>query len=41
MLNERYVDISQLVKAYPNPFGDEIKVVDGFNLKVRRAMLFR
>ena len=34
MLNERYVDISQLVKAYPNPFGDEIKVVDGFNLKV-------
>lgn len=34
MLNERYVDITQLVKAYPNPFGDEVKVVDGFELKV-------
>ncbi|MGB0409006.1 MAG: ABC transporter ATP-binding protein [Opitutales bacterium] len=34
MLSERYVDISDLVKAYPNPFGDEVKVVDGFNLKV-------
>ena len=41
MLNERYVEISQLVKAYPNPFGDEIKVVDGFNSRFRRVTLFR
>ncbi len=36
-LDERYVEISNLVKAYPNPFGDEIKVVDGFDLKVPRG----
>ena len=34
MLDERYEEIFNLVKAYPNPFGDEIKVVDGFELKV-------
>lgn len=34
MKNDRYVEIFNLVKAYPNPFGDEIKVVDGFNLIV-------
>jgi nitrate/nitrite transport system ATP-binding protein len=34
MLDDRYVEIFNLVKAYPNPFGDEIKVVDGFDLKV-------
>jgi len=37
MIDERYVDIFNLVKAYPNPFGDEIKVVDGFELKVPRG----
>lgn len=37
MLDERYVEIFNLVKAYPNPFGDEIKVVDGFELKVPRG----
>ena len=35
--DERYVEIFNLVKAYPNPFGDEIKVVDGFELKVPRG----
>lgn len=34
MRNDRYVEIFNLVKAYPNPFGDAIKVVDGFNLIV-------
>ncbi len=34
MRNDRYVEIFNLVKAYPNPFGDEIKVVDGFDLIV-------
>ncbi len=37
MLDDRYVEIFNLVKAYPNPFGDEIKVVDGFDLKVPRG----
>lgn len=35
--DERYVEFYNLVKAYPNPFGDEIKVVDGFNLIVPRG----
>ena len=34
MLNQRYVEIYNLVKAYPNPFGAEVKVVDGFELIV-------
>lgn len=37
MSDDRYVEIFNLVKAYPNPFGDEIKVVDGFELKVPRG----
>ena len=37
MIDDRYVEIFNLVKAYPNPFGDEIKVVDGFELKVPRG----
>jgi len=36
-LDDRYVEFYNLVKAYPNPFGDEIKVVDGFNLIVPRG----
>ena len=32
MLNQRYVEIYNLVKAYPNRFGAEVKVVDGFEL---------
>ena len=37
MRDDRYVEIFNLVKAYPNPFGDEVKVVDGFDLKVPRG----
>lgn len=37
MSDQRYVEIFNLVKAYPNPFGDEIKVVDGFELIVPRG----
>ncbi len=33
----RYVEISRLTKAYPNPYGDDIKVVDGFNLLIRKG----
>lgn len=37
MKSDRFLEISNLVKAYPNPFGAEIKVVDGFDLKVRQG----
>lgn len=37
MKDDRYLEIFNLVKAYPNPFGDKIKVVDGFNLTVRKG----
>ena len=36
-LNDRYVEIYELVKAYPNPYGDPIRVVDGFNLKMSKG----
>ncbi|MEM6394496.1 MAG: ABC transporter ATP-binding protein, partial [Planctomycetota bacterium] len=36
-INPRYVEIVNLVKAYPNPTGDAIKVVDGFNLTVKEG----
>lgn len=35
--NPRFLELSHLVKAYPNPFGAEVKVVDGFNLTVRQG----
>ena len=37
MKNDRFLEITELVKAYPNPFGAEVKVVDGFNLTVRQG----
>ncbi|MEM9227843.1 MAG: ATP-binding cassette domain-containing protein, partial [Verrucomicrobiota bacterium] len=37
MSDEKYVEIYNLVKAYPNPFGEAIKVVDGFNLNIRKG----
>lgn len=39
MRKDRFLEISQLVKAYPNPFGDEIRVVDGFDLIIRQGEL--
>ena len=36
-LNDRYVEIYDLVKAYPNPYGEPIRVVDGFNLKMSKG----
>ena len=36
-LENRYVEISRLTKAYPNPYGDDIKVVEGFNLLIRKG----
>ena len=37
MSSDRYVEIVNLVKAYPNPLGDAIRVVDGFNLTIRKG----
>lgn len=36
-LQDRYVEIYDLVKAYPNPYGEPIRVVDGFNLKMKQG----
>jgi nitrate/nitrite transport system ATP-binding protein len=33
----RYVEIFNLTKAYPNPYGEDVKVVDGFNLVLKRG----
>ena len=35
--DDRYVEINHLVKAYPSPYGDAIKVVDGFEIKISRG----
>ncbi|MGF1450979.1 MAG: ABC transporter ATP-binding protein [Opitutales bacterium] len=32
MRQDRYVELYNVVKAYPNPFGEAVKVVDGFDL---------
>jgi nitrate/nitrite transport system ATP-binding protein len=37
MNEERYIELFNVVKAYPNPFGESIAVVDGFNLIMRRG----
>ncbi|MEM9882134.1 MAG: ABC transporter ATP-binding protein [Planctomycetota bacterium] len=37
--DQKYVEIVNLVKAYPNPLGDAIKVVDGYNLTIRKGDL--
>jgi nitrate/nitrite transport system ATP-binding protein len=39
MRNDRFLEIFKLVKAYPNPFGAAIKVVDGFDLIVPQGEL--
>ncbi|EAQ77917.1 ABC transporter ATP-binding protein [Blastopirellula marina] len=34
---QRYVELFRLSKAYPNPYGDRVTVVDGFNLIMKRG----
>lgn len=36
-IDNRYVELYRLVKAYPNPYGEEIAVVDGFNLIMKKG----
>ncbi len=35
--DQRYVEIFNLIKAYPNPYGEAVKVVDGFDLIMRKG----
>ena len=35
--DRRYVEIVNLTKAYPNPYGEPVKVVEDFNLILRRG----
>ena len=36
-IDNRYVELYNLVKAYPNPYGEDIAVVDGFNLIMKKG----
>lgn len=35
--DDKYVEIFELVKAYPNPYGEDVKVVDGFNFTIQKG----
>ena len=35
--DSRYVEIANLIKEYPNPVGDPVRVVDRFNLTIRKG----
>ena len=35
----RYCEIVNLVKAYPNPLGEAVRVVDGYNLTIKKGDL--
>ena len=34
---DRYVEIFRLAKAYPNPYGDDVNVVENFNLIIKKG----
>ena len=36
-LEDRYVEFFRLTKAYPNPFGEDVNVVENFNLIVKKG----
>ena len=36
-MNNRYIEISNLVKEYPNPVGEPVRVVDRFNLSIKQG----
>ena len=35
--NSKFVEISNLIKEYPNPYGDPFRVVEDFNLKIKEG----
>ena len=37
MTNKLFLELYHLTKAYPNPYGDDVKVVDCFNLVINRG----
>lgn len=38
--NDIYLELTNLVKAYPNPYGEDVAVVDGFDLQIpKRGMV--
>ena len=37
LLSESYVELDRLVKAYPNPRGEAVRVVDGFSSRIRQG----
>ncbi|BET65136.1 nitrate ABC transporter ATP-binding protein [Opitutales bacterium ASA1] len=39
MRNDRFLEISGLIKEYPNPFGEPLRVIDGFDLLVPQGQL--
>ena len=38
--SEVYLGLTNLVKAYPNPYGEDIAVVDGFDLNIPKGGIF-
>ena len=36
-INPKFVEISNLVKEYPNPYGDPFRVVEDFNLNIKEG----
>lgn len=36
-VNTQSVEISNLIKEYPNPYGDDFRVVENFNLKIKEG----
>ncbi|HEX9785557.1 MAG TPA: ABC transporter ATP-binding protein [Opitutaceae bacterium] len=39
MRNDRFLEATGLIKEYPNPFGEPLRVIDGFNLLVPQGQL--
>ncbi len=37
MSQQKFVEIYNLIKEYPNPFGEDFRVVDGFNLNIQKG----
>ena len=37
MRGDRYLNISSVTKSYPNPFGDEVAVVNDFDLTISKG----
>lgn len=36
-MNNKFVEISNLIKEYPNPYGDPFRVVEDFNLNIKEG----